>query len=54
MLLFRPCSRKKLELLYIIRKIKEDNLLRDFDVYMDSPPKLAEATNIFIKNGELL
>ena len=40
------------ELLYIIRKIKEDNLVgRDFDVYMDSPLAI-EATNIFIKNVE--
>lgn len=38
------------ELLYIIRKIKEDNLVgRDFDVYMDSPLAI-EATKIFTKN----
>ena len=38
------------ELLYFIRKIKENRLIdRDFDVYMDSPLAI-EATNIFIKN----
>lgn len=37
------------ELLYFIRKIKEDKLLNDFDVYMDSPLAI-EATNIFDKN----
>ena len=41
------------ELLYIIRKIKEDNLVgRDFDVYMDSPLAI-EATNIFQKNVDM-
>jgi len=40
------------ELLYFIRKIKEEKLVdRDFDVYMDSPLAI-EATNIFIKNVE--
>ncbi|MDO5402879.1 MAG: MBL fold metallo-hydrolase [Eubacteriales bacterium] len=38
------------ELLYYIRKIKEDKLMdRDFDVYMDSPLAI-EATNIFNRN----
>lgn len=38
------------ELLYFIRKIKEDHLLdRDFDVYLDSPLAI-EATNIFNRN----
>ncbi len=38
------------ELLYFIRKIKEDKLVDyDFDVYMDSPLAI-EATNIFNKN----
>ena len=40
------------ELLYIIRKIKEQKLIdREFTVYMDSPLAI-EATNIFIKNVE--
>lgn len=40
------------ELLYFIRKIKEEKLVdRDFSVYMDSPLAI-EATNIFIKNVE--
>ena len=40
------------ELLYIIRKIKQDNLVgREFDVYMDSPLAI-EATQIFYKNVE--
>lgn len=38
------------ELLYFIRKIKEDNLVgRSFDVYLDSPLAI-ESTNIFGKN----
>ena len=38
------------ELLYFIRKIKEDNLIKyDFDVYVDSPLAI-EATSIFTKN----
>lgn len=37
------------ELLYFIRKIKEEKLLNDFDVYMDSPLAI-EATHIFNKN----
>lgn len=40
------------EMLYYIRKIKEENLLKeygDFDVYVDSPLAI-EATNIFNKN----
>ncbi|MGN0316696.1 MAG: MBL fold metallo-hydrolase RNA specificity domain-containing protein [Lachnospira sp.] len=38
------------ELLYFIRKIKEEKLVsRDFDVYMDSPLAI-EATEIFHKN----
>lgn len=37
------------ELLYFIRKIKQDKLLNDFDVYMDSPLAI-EATNIYSKN----
>jgi metallo-beta-lactamase family protein len=38
------------ELLYFIRKIKEQKLIdRDFDVYMDSPLAI-EATSIFNKN----
>lgn len=38
------------EMLYFIRKIKEDHLMdRDFDVYMDSPLAI-ETTNIFNKN----
>lgn len=40
------------ELLYFIRRIKEENLIdRDFDVYMDSPLAI-EATNIFNRNVE--
>ncbi len=38
------------ELLYFIRKIKEDNLVGDFEVYMDSPLAI-EATSIFNKNS---
>lgn len=38
------------ELLYFIRKMKEDHLIeREFDVYLDSPLAI-EATNIFGKN----
>lgn len=37
------------ELLYFIRQIKEQKLLNDFDVYMDSPLAI-EATNIYSKN----
>lgn len=41
------------EILYFIREIKEQNLLKefpDFEVYVDSPLAI-EATNIFNKNG---
>lgn len=37
------------EILYFIRKMKEEKLLNDFDVYMDSPLAI-EATNVFNKN----
>jgi metallo-beta-lactamase family protein len=40
------------EILYFIRKIKEDNLIKDypdFEVYVDSPLAV-EATGIFQKN----
>ena len=37
------------ELLYFIRKIKQDKLLNDFDVYVDSPLAI-EATSIYSKN----
>jgi len=37
------------ELLYFIRQIKQDKLLNDFDVYVDSPLAI-EATNIYSKN----
>jgi metallo-beta-lactamase family protein len=41
------------EILYFIRKIKEEKLIDyDFDVYMDSPLAI-EATNIFNKNVEM-
>ncbi|RDU25260.1 MBL fold metallo-hydrolase RNA specificity domain-containing protein [Anaerosacchariphilus polymeriproducens] len=42
------------ELLYFIRKIKEDNLIPsypNFDVYVDSPLAI-EATNVFIENED--
>ena len=41
------------EILYFIRKIKQDHLIdREFDVYMDSPLAI-EATNIFQKNVDM-
>lgn len=41
------------EILYFIRKIKEDNLVdEDFEVYMDSPLAI-ETTNIFQKNVDM-
>ena len=39
------------ELLYFFRKIKEENKVQDFDVYVDSPLAI-EATSIFNKNVE--